>query len=80
MFSAEIGILGPVKPRTYTTIVKDKDGNEKPVENTFTDEVGNFPYTKYTSIFELFPDPANSDPRYIAKRHVINHKTFKRTY
>lgn len=40
MFSAEIGILGPVKPRTYTTIVKDSNGQEKPVENTFTDEVG----------------------------------------
>lgn len=31
-------------------------------------------------VFELYPDPANADPRYVARRHVVNHKSFIRTY
>lgn len=80
MFSAEIGILWPVKPRMYTSITTDENGQEKIVEHEFTDEVGNFPYARYVPVFELYPDPANADPRYIARRHVINHKSFMRTY
>lgn len=80
MFSAEVGILWPVKPRTYTSITVDENGKENIVEHEFTDEIGNFPYARYVPVFELYPDPANSDPRYIARRHVINHKSFIRTY
>lgn len=80
MFTAEIGIMWEAKERTYTTIVKDENGQEVPKELTFKDELGGYPYAKYVPVFELFPDPANQNPRYVARRTVVNHKTFVRTF
>lgn len=80
MFSFEIGITQEAKKRKYTTIVKDESGTEVPKEVEFEDEIGLFPFAKYTSIFELFPDPANSNPRYVTRRSVVSHKSFIKAF
>ena len=79
VFSFEIGILPEAKKRKYT-IVKTIDGEDIPVEVEYEDEVGGFTFAKYVPVFDLYPDPANSRPRYVTRRSVVSHKQFMQTF
>lgn len=79
VFSFEIGILPEAKKRKYT-IVKTIDGEDIPVEVEYEDEVGGFTFAKYVPVFDLYPDPANSRPRYVTRRSVVSHKEFMQTF
>lgn len=79
VFSFEIGILPEAKKRKYT-IVKTIDGEDVPEEVEYEDEVGGFTFAKYVSVFDLYPDPANSRPRYVTRRSVVSHKEFMQTF
>lgn len=80
VFSFEIGILPPARTRKYTVIGKKEDGTPDVKEVEYADNVGDFPFAKYVPIFELFPDPANSRPRYVTRRSVVSHKSFMQSF
>lgn len=80
VFSFEIGILPSAKTRKYTVIGKNEDGTPNVKEVEYADNVWDFPFAKYVPIFELFPDPANSRPRYVTRRSVVSHKSFMQSF
>lgn len=80
VFSFEVGILPEAKKRTYTQTKTLEDGTVELKEVTYQDTLGDFPFARYVSVFELFPDPANGRPRYVTRRSVVSHKTFKQTF
>ena len=80
VFSFEVGILPEAKKRVYTKTKTLDDGTVSIEEVTYEDTLGDFPFARYVSVFELFPDPANGRPRYVTRRSVVSHKTFKQTF
>lgn len=65
-FAVRVNYRPPVEPISYMYLY-----NGKPIEDTYTPDIGDVPYAEHVDVFKIFPDPGTGNLSYITERDVV---------